>query len=128
MHEVSIALAIVDEITERAAQAQAAKISAVYLRVGRLTAIDERALQFAWDLATSNTPAFNSKLVIDFVPLAIACKQCNAERVIDEGMLPICPVCGNSSNAIVRGRELLITAMEVDDGSSSGGSPTEHSA
>lgn len=113
MHEVSVALAIVDELTERAANAAVAKITAVHLRVGALAAIDVRALEFAWNLATDGTAASNSRLLVTHVPLSIACNTCGVERTIEHGTLPVCPVCATPSNRIVRGRELEITAMEV---------------
>jgi hydrogenase nickel incorporation protein HypA/HybF len=113
MHEVSVALAIVDELSERAASAAIEKITAVHLRVGALAAIDVRALQFAWEVATDGTAASHSQLVITHVPLAIACSACGVERTIEGGTLPVCPVCATPSNRIVRGRELEITAMEV---------------
>jgi hydrogenase nickel incorporation protein HypA/HybF len=113
MHEVSIALAIVDELAERTACQRIGRIAAVYLRVGALSAVDADALRFAWDLATDGTPASGSRLDIERVPLRIACEPCGDERTIQTGTLPICPVCGTSSTAIVSGRELEITAMEV---------------
>ena len=128
MHEVSIALAIVDEISERATRDGIKKITAVYLKVGKLTAVDETALKFAWDLTTDGTPASGSSLCIEHVPLTIYCKQCGCERIIIEGALPVCPDCATPSNEITRGRELLITAMEVFDAAESGRYPTEHFA
>jgi hydrogenase nickel incorporation protein HypA/HybF len=113
MHEVSVAMAIVDELTERAATTALEKITAVHLRIGALAAIDVQALQFAWELATDGTAASHSELRITHVPLAIACNACGVERTIEHGALPVCPVCNTPSSRIIRGRELEITAMEV---------------
>jgi hydrogenase nickel incorporation protein HypA/HybF len=113
VHEASIALAIVDELQERTAGEPVSKVTAVHLRVGVLSSVVPEALTFAWDAATEGTVAWQSRLEIERIPLTIACAPCGSERTIDKGMLPICPVCGASSTEIVRGRELLVTAMEV---------------
>jgi len=113
VHEVSIALTIVSDITERAEAEHIMKITAVNLRVGALTAVVPDALMFAWELTTSGTLAEGSSLSIERVPLAIACAKCDCERTIEDGILPVCPVCSTSSTQILRGRELQITTMEV---------------
>jgi hydrogenase nickel incorporation protein HypA/HybF len=128
VHEASIALAIVDEISERAAAEPYEQITAVYVRIGALSSVVPEALTFAWDIATDGTLASGSQLHIDHVPLAIFCAPCNSERTIDNGVLPICPVCGVSSTQIVRGRELSVTAMEVVYAPALGGHPAEHSS
>jgi hydrogenase nickel incorporation protein HypA/HybF len=93
-----------------------------------MTGVVPEALEFAWDLATDGTPAAGSRLEIERVPLVIACPSCDAERTIENGTLPVCPVCGASSTAIVRGRELFVTAMEVDDDAATAGRSAKHSA
>ena len=125
MHEVSIALAVVDELAARIPDDGTEKITAVYLRVGKLTAVDIRAMEFAWDLVTEGTLASSSRLEIETVPLKIFCKSCASERIVD-GVLPVCPSCGSSSDAITGGRELLISAVEVSDAGTNRGSPAEH--
>lgn len=127
MHEVSIALAIVDEIAERLPD-ERDKVSAVHLRIGALTAVDTAALEFAWELATEGTPARGSQLKIERVPLAIFCSRCNARRTIEQGTLPVCPVCATPSNDIVAGRELHITALEVVHDPEARGSSAEYSS
>jgi hydrogenase nickel incorporation protein HypA/HybF len=115
VHEASIALAIVDEVCERSTRKQIEKITCVHVQIGALTSVVPDALTFAWDIAAEGTLAAGSRLEIERVPLAIACRTCETERTIPlNGLqLPVCPVCGRSSTEIVRGTELLITALEV---------------
>jgi hydrogenase nickel incorporation protein HypA/HybF len=129
VHEASIALAIVDEVCERAERGGAAGIERVFVRVGVMTAVVPDALLFAWDAATSGTLADGSALIVERTPLRIRCAKCACERTVESDIpLPICPVCGSSSSDIAGGRELLVTAMEVRYAPSSGGSSSEHSA
>jgi hydrogenase nickel incorporation protein HypA/HybF len=117
VHEVSIALAIIDEISERAIAENIEAIEMVRLRIGVMTGVVPDALQFAWDLAAEGTVAAGSRLEIERVALTIACATCACERPVEDRAIPvpICAVCGDSSTEIVRGRELLIVAMEVRD-------------
>ncbi|HET6894152.1 MAG TPA: hydrogenase maturation nickel metallochaperone HypA [Candidatus Baltobacteraceae bacterium] len=126
MHEASIALAIVDEVCERASAERIARVTMVRVRIGALTSVVPDALLFAWELATDGTVASGSRLEIEPVPLAIECAPCGAERIIERGSLPVCPECGTSSNTILRGRELIVNAMEVEYAPASGGRSTEH--
>jgi hydrogenase nickel incorporation protein HypA/HybF len=128
VHEASIAFAIVQELTERAQSENIDRIASVYLRVGALTSVVSEALQFAWDSAIEGTVASGSILHIERVPLAIFCARCASERTIEGSTLPICPDCGASSNQIIRGRELLVAAMEVFYAASPDRHPSEHSA
>lgn len=129
MHEVSIALAIVDELTERSSLLEGERVTTVLLRVGAMTAVVPEALEFAWELAAQGTAVDGSTLEIERVPLAIACDPCAREIEIESGAIPVCPRCGTPSSRIVRGRELQIVAMEVTDADDApGGYRTERSA
>jgi hydrogenase nickel incorporation protein HypA/HybF len=115
VHEASIALAIVDEIVDRASNEHVERVFRVRLRVGAFTGVLPDALTFAWDAATQGTLAEGSSLDIERVPLEIFCKRCARPEEVEQihPPLPICPVCGDPSAEILRGRELLITGLEV---------------
>ncbi len=115
MHEASVARAIVDEIVERASDELMERVFRVRLKIGEFTGVFPDALTFAWDAATEGTLAEGSILEIERIPLEIFCKRCVRARQVEQTHppLPICPVCGDPSAEIVRGRELLITGLEV---------------
>ncbi len=113
MHEASIALAIVDEVCERAASEHADSITNVRLRVGALTAIVPDALQFAWECATNGTIADGATLSIETIPLQIYCERCSGTQTIGGDPILTCPQCGTPARNIARGRELEVVAMEV---------------
>ena len=94
VHEASIALAIVEEVSDRTADAGIEKITAVYLRIGALSSVVPEALSFAWELAVDGTLASGSQLHIEHVPLTIACTPCgclwHCERARDIGKDDAC--------------------------------------
>jgi hydrogenase nickel incorporation protein HypA/HybF len=113
MHELSVAMSLLDEIGEVAARERAASVVTVRLRVGRLSGIARDALAFAWDLARVDTVASNAELHIEDIEVAVFCSRCEQERAPVEGGALICSVCGASAPSIVHGRELELVALEV---------------
>jgi hydrogenase nickel incorporation protein HypA/HybF len=114
MHELSIALSII-EIAEEVAARHGGKVTAVHLRLGQLSGVFREALLAAYDLACEATPLAGSKLLIEEVPVVIYCSQCDAEHALTSIQSLICPVCGAPAPDVVQGREMELAAMELDD-------------
>lgn len=121
MHEVSIAIAICDEVTGRAQAEHAKRIVSVRMRAGELTCIVSDALRFAWEVVTEGTIAAGSRLEIERIPVQILCRTCQSVQMPVAANALVCLRCGSAAADIVRGRELEVTAMEVvDDPTDSG--------
>lgn len=115
MHEVSIALSLLEGLSEEAERRDIHRISAVRVRIGVMSAVVKDSLLFAWDLASAGTVAEGSELKIEEVPLAVFCPKCDCERTPNSPASFQCSVCGTFATEIRRGRELDIVAVEVPD-------------
>ncbi len=113
MHELSVALALLEEIDAAAAREGATRVASVRLRLGRMSGVVRDALVFSWELARADTVACDAALLIDDVAVAVWCPRCDAEREIRDGEGLTCAACGAVAPTIVRGRELELVAMEV---------------
>jgi hydrogenase nickel incorporation protein HypA/HybF len=113
MHELSIALGIVDVAAEEAARRAGGRVAAVHLRLGRLSGVVPDALRSAFELARENSPLAAAELVIEEVPVAAHCPACAAERAVPFPEL-VCPTCGTPTPEVVRGRELEVVALEIE--------------
>jgi hydrogenase nickel incorporation protein HypA/HybF len=82
MHELSIAVSIVELASEEAGALRGAHVEAVHLKLGALSGVVKDALLFSWDLACVDTPIAGCRLAIEDV----------------------------------EGRELEVTALEIEDG------------
>jgi hydrogenase nickel incorporation protein HypA/HybF len=111
MHELSIALSIVEVATEEA-ERRSARVAAVHLKVGQLSGVVAEALTSAFELARESTPLADAVLVIERVAVVVFCPACAAERGVSFPHLS-CPVCGTPTPEVVRGRELEVTALEI---------------
>jgi hydrogenase nickel incorporation protein HypA/HybF len=113
MHELTVALSLLEEVGEAAQREGATRVATVRLRLGAMSGIVRDALLFSWELARAGTIASEAELVIDDVPVAVWCPRCDGERAVPPGEGLICSACGAVAPQIVRGRELELFAMEV---------------
>jgi len=111
MHELSIAMSIV-EMAEEEARQRNARVSAVHLKLGALSGIVKEALLSSYGIACDGTPLEGSRLVIEEVPVEVYCEGCAAERRLATPWF-VCPECGAATPTIVRGKELEVTALEI---------------
>lgn len=114
MHELSIALNLVQLAEEAARRAEAERVTEVHIAVGALSGAVAEALEFAYDVAVRGTLLEGSRLVIERLPVAIYCDRCDAERELPGIQSFQCPVCGTFSGVVVRGKELEMRALEVE--------------
>jgi hydrogenase nickel incorporation protein HypA/HybF len=113
LHEITVALSLLESIESTAAEQGIERVNAVHVRVGALSGIVRDALLFSWDVATARTIAEGSQLLVEEVPLVVFCERCEAERAPHSGTGLLCPACGTPSPHILRGREMQLVSMEV---------------
>ncbi len=115
VHELSIVYSVVSSATEALAGQKVAKVNSVLLRVGVLSGIMEDPLQFCWGLATQGTVLAGSDLVIERVPVTVRCRPCGDDVALDGAQSFRCPRCGTLSLEVLKGRELEIVSLEVEE-------------
>lgn len=115
MHELSIALSLVELASEEAGRLGDVRVDAVHVRIGPLAGVVEEALRFSFDLAAAGSPVEGARLEIERVPLTVHCHRCEAERELPSAQRLRCPVCAELAYDIVSGRELELHALEVTD-------------
>ncbi|HKI37244.1 MAG TPA: hydrogenase maturation nickel metallochaperone HypA [Gemmataceae bacterium] len=112
MHELSIALSLIDVAAEEA-ERRGGRIVAVHLKLGPLSGVVKDALVSAYDLAREGTPLAAAELVVREVPVVAWCPGCAAERTLTFPQL-CCPACGRPTPDVVSGRELEVVALEIE--------------
>ena len=113
MHELSIALSILDLAGEEGRD-RGGRVAAVHVKLGPLSGVVKEALRSAFEMAREGTPLAQAELWIEEVPLVIHCSACAAERTPVATFELRCPDCGAWTNDIVRGRELEVSALEIE--------------
>jgi hydrogenase nickel incorporation protein HypA/HybF len=115
MHELSIALSLVDVACEEMSRLGAVRVNAVHLRLGPLSGVARDALLFSFDAAAAGTTLEGARLEIQDVPVTIWCSVCAAERSLVAVACRRCPVCHTAAREVVRGEELELIGLEVVD-------------
>jgi hydrogenase nickel incorporation protein HypA/HybF len=115
MHELSIAMSIVDLAEEESARLGGARITAVHLRLGLLSGVVKDALLSSFEMACEDTPLAGSRLIVEEVPVLVFCRTCDARRPVHSTQLFCCSECGTPTGEVVQGKELLVVGLEVEE-------------
>ncbi|MFG3506904.1 hydrogenase maturation nickel metallochaperone HypA [Streptomyces sp. NPDC047821] len=111
MHEMSVALSVVDQVEQAARSRGVRGVQHVHLDVGELAGVVADSLHFCFTLACAGTLLEGAQLVTRPVPGSARCAPCG--RAWETGMPPdmLCPGCRAAATELVAGRELRITEV-----------------
>jgi len=115
MHELSIAMSIVEMAEEQSDLHGGAKVTAIHLKLGPMSGVVKVALENAFSLAREGTILETANLVIEQIPIVANCPQCQAERTLPSMQSFLCPVCETPLSEIIHGRELEVVALEIEE-------------
>jgi hydrogenase nickel incorporation protein HypA/HybF len=107
MHEMSIAISVVEACAERAA---GARVLRVRVEIGQLVAVLPDALRFSFDVCAQGTPVEGAELEILETPGRAICEDC--KRSISLAAPFGRCTCGGVLR-IVAGEELRVKDMEI---------------
>jgi hydrogenase nickel incorporation protein HypA/HybF len=113
MHELSIAISMIDQIVEESESRGGLAVEIVHMRLGIFAGVDKASLLFAYELACEGTPLQGSRLVIETVPLVVFCPICRQQKAPPSVYEICCPECLSPTPEIVSGRELEVASLEV---------------
>ena len=108
MHELAITEGVVQAVTERLPDAT---ITCVNLEIGAMSGVVADSVRFCFDLVTEGTKLQGARLEISEPAARGRCRDCGSEFEPD-GPIALC-ACGSVDVAILSGRELRITSVEV---------------
>jgi hydrogenase nickel incorporation protein HypA/HybF len=111
MHELSISSAVVDTVVQHAA---GRRVSVVTMTVGAFRQVVPDSLDFYFEIVSRGTVCEGARLEQVLVPLRLGCTSCGGEW---EPEMPAfrCPGCGGSSVEVLRGDELEVESIEVEE-------------
>lgn len=115
MHELSIAMNILDIVASACEEGGHGKVEKVRVKVGRASGVMADSLHFSFECARVGTVAQEASLEIEEVPVGGHCRDCSSDFDVEGKFVLECPLCGGSSFSVDRGRELEIIDLEVED-------------
>ncbi len=117
MHELSVALEVLDIAEREARKAGARGVREIRLRVGDLAGVETGSLLFSFDAVKGEKELTReANLTVVRVPVKVRCTPCD-DTFTAEGRAPLvtCPRCGGFETHLLEGRELSILDLEVID-------------
>jgi hydrogenase nickel incorporation protein HypA/HybF len=86
----------------------------LHVKLGPLSGVVKEALVAAYELARNGTPLEHARLEIEATPIVMNCPVCREERAAASLQELCCSVCGAPAVELVGGRELELTALEIE--------------
>ena len=112
MHELSIAMNILEIVQEECRKAGSEKVVELILEVGDLSGVDVEALTTCLQIASRETLLDGASMVINRHPGKGYCGKCGEEFVMED-ILSLCPFCFQPAVELREGQEMRIEEISV---------------
>jgi hydrogenase nickel incorporation protein HypA/HybF len=113
MHELAVTESILEIALRHAKERNAKSIKNLYLVIGDWSSIIDDSIQFYWDIISDGTIAEGAALHFQRIPVILVCKNCANEYRPSQGDLA-CPECSATQVEVMKGKEFLLDAIDVD--------------
>lgn len=112
MHELSIAMNIIEIVEEEAFKAGSDSIDKVHLEIGSLSGVMLDALEFALQEAVNGTLLQHTTFEINSIHAVAYCEDCCQEFDTSDHF-KACPFCNSLNTNFIKGKELKIKSIEI---------------
>ncbi len=115
MHELPVVNHILEIVLRHAQSAKATKITAVRLKIGALSELEDEWFIRYFEYVSKGTPAAGAELSIERLPVVFLCGNCQNKFPVDVRKMEklVCPSCGDGKVTLFSGREFQIKEIEV---------------
>lgn len=110
MHELSLCMQLVDQLTALARHHGATSVARIELRVGTLSGVEARLLEDAFPFASAGSVAEAAALAIEVVQPRIRCRHCGREAEAAPNHLA-CDSCGSLDTELLAGQDLILSRV-----------------
>ncbi|HEY9152266.1 MAG TPA: hydrogenase maturation nickel metallochaperone HypA [Anaerolineales bacterium] len=113
MHELPITQSILEISLRHAQQAEATRVTDLYLVIGSLSYVVDDSVQFYWDIIARDTIAEGAKLHFRRIPAEFLCLDCS-HRYAPDGENLACPHCESTRVKVAAGDEFRLESIDVE--------------
>lgn len=113
MHELPITQSLLEISLRRGGEADAKRVTDLYVVIGELATMVDDSIQFYWDIIAEGTIAQGATLHFRRIPAELQCMACFTKYNPKEKEL-ICPNCGSVGAKIIAGEEFFLEAINVE--------------
>ena len=112
MHELTIVEALLSSVQQELHSRPGASVRTVRVCIGSLRLVEPEALRFCYEAAVQDTPLAGSRLEIQSIDAAARCDVCSLEFPVGDSWFE-CPRCHSISAQLLRGDELTLASLEI---------------
>ena len=113
MHELTIAMEILDIANDYAKKANSSFASEIVIEVGQLSGVEYEALDFALGISKKNTILENAVINILSIKGKAKCNNCNTEFETDN-LYSLCPSCNKYDLTFIDGKQLKVKSITFE--------------
>jgi hydrogenase nickel incorporation protein HypA/HybF len=113
MHELTVTESILEIALRHANEANATRVTNLYLVIGQFASIVDDSVQFYWDIISKETIAEGATLHFKRLPATLSCLDCN-QQFTPGGDGFSCPNCQSNHVKIVSGDEFYMEAIDIE--------------
>jgi hydrogenase nickel incorporation protein HypA/HybF len=110
MHELSLAVNVLEIAEGTRQRARAQQIVSIELEIGQLSAVEPEALRFAMDTLLPESTASGAHIHYHYIQGRAHCRQCGNDFELDFYYDP-CPRCDSFDKEILAGDDMLVTSV-----------------
>ncbi len=112
MHELSLAINIVDIATREMEKANAEKVTDLEIEAGTLSGVVIEALDFAMQQAVRNSKLEQARITIHEIKATARCHECHKTFGLTD-LFCVCPHCESVNVELIQGQELRVKSLKV---------------
>ena len=113
MHEMSIAIQVLETALAAAADSGAGRVTEVEVEAGAMKLIVPEALELAWSAVVEGTPAAGSRMRVVEVPVEARCRDCGRQYSPSLDNF-LCPGCGQADVEITGGDDIILKSVTCE--------------
>jgi hydrogenase nickel incorporation protein HypA/HybF len=113
MHEMSIAQSVLDIAVGEMEKNASRGIRKIKISIGEFSGVVKEALEFAFDVLITETPAAKASIEIEVVPMTAKCLECGEFECSINDLNLFCPTCGRIAY-INSGREMKVDYLDLE--------------
>ena len=114
MHELAITESVLDIALRHGQQANAKRVTDLYLVIGQLSSIVDDSVQFYWDIVSRDTICGGAKLHFERIPAQFLCLDCQHAYEFQQE-LSACPNCDSIRVRVTAGEEFQLQSIEIEE-------------
>ena len=110
---MSIVESIIELAESEALKNNAKVISKLELDIGKVSGIEIKALNFAFNSIKHETMLKNAVIKINILKAKSKCEDCSFEYDVED-VYSLCPKCNSYKTNIIQGKEMKVKSISID--------------